>query len=271
MLLILARQHRVGLRAGGHQDRARRQHLFVRTAFSRRETAWPSACPKRSISTAAGRQTFGEAHALFDRLGDFLVVERVARRIDRAGGGRRSSPRPTTSSNCASRWPRGLRPAPPALGADGARVRQKLRRDFALLGGPGFRAPPPRRARRPAFRSASGTSRPGVCSRPALRSPCRSRSGRRRSRPPAGEAADWRSIAFFAAPVSCSAIRKSEAMRTPRARPLGIAICVGLPAPAHSAMWSKPSVERILDGDRAAEAHAAIHRELRAAAPAAGG
>ena len=44
-----------------------------------------------------------------------------------------------------------------------------------------------------------------------------------------------------AAPVSCSAMRKSEAVRTPRASPLGSSSTVGLPAPAASAMWSKPS------------------------------
>ncbi len=45
----------------------------------------------------------------------------------------------------------------------------------------------------------------------------------------------------FAAPVNCRAIRKSDACRTPRASPFFIGITVGRPAPAHSAMWSKPS------------------------------
>ena len=40
----------------------------------------------------------------------------------------------------------------------------------------------------------------------------------------------------FAAPVSCSAIKKSEAVRTPRASPLGMSKVVGLPAPMHKAM-----------------------------------
>ena len=35
----------------------------------------------------------------------------------------------------------------------------------------------------------------------------------------------------LAAPVSCSAIRKSEAVRTPRASPLGMSSTVGRPAP----------------------------------------
>ena len=45
---------------------------------------------------------------------------------------------------------------------------------------------------------------------------------------------------FFAAPVSCKAIRKSEAVRTPRANPFGISRTVGLPAPIARATWSKP-------------------------------
>ena len=48
-------------------------------------------------------------------------------------------------------------------------------------------------------------------------------------------------LSGLAAPVSCSAIRKSEACRTPGARPLAIPTMVGRPAPAQSAMWSKPS------------------------------
>ena len=42
--------------------------------------------------------------------------------------------------------------------------------------------------------------------------------------------------ARFAAPVNCSAIRKSLAWRTPRARLFGMSITVGLPAPMHIAM-----------------------------------
>ncbi|MFO1218061.1 MAG: hypothetical protein U1E89_06690 [Burkholderiaceae bacterium] len=38
-----------------------------------------------------------------------------------------------------------------------------------------------------------------------------------------------------AAPVNCSAIRKSLAVRTPRASPLGMSSVVGLPAPIASA------------------------------------
>ena len=69
----------------------------------------------------------------------------------------------------------------------------------------------------------------------------------------------------FAAPVSCSAIRKSDAVRTPRARPLGMSSVVGLPAPMQSATWSKPMRHRVVERQRAAEAHAAEHREFVAA------
>ena len=48
-------------------------------------------------------------------------------------------------------------------------------------------------------------------------------------------------VSRLAAPVSCSAIRKSDAVRTPLARPFGRSSTVGLPAPVASAMWSKPS------------------------------
>ena len=43
------------------------------------------------------------------------------------------------------------------------------------------------------------------------------------------------------APVSCSAIRKSLALRMPRMRLFFMPMIVGLPAPAAMAMWSKPS------------------------------
>ena len=103
------------------------------------------------------------------------------------------------------------------------------------------RAPPPRRARRPGSRSATETSRPAPGNRRATRSRCRSRSG-----PPPITTTGSRTVrlamlSVLAAPVSCNAIRKSEACRTPGARPFFIGITVGRPAPAHSAIWSKPS------------------------------
>ncbi len=52
-------------------------------------------------------------------------------------------------------------------------------------------------------------------------------------------------LSVLAAPVSCSAIRKSEAWRTPAASPFFIGTMVGRPAPAQSAMWSKPSAKAL--------------------------
>ena len=75
----------------------------------------------------------------------------------------------------------------------------------------------------------------------------------------------------FAAPVSCSAIRKSEAVRTPRARPFGMSSTVGLPAPDAERDVVEAERECVLERDRAAEAHAAEHRELARGARAAGG
>ena len=68
----------------------------------------------------------------------------------------------------------------------------------------------------------------------------------------------------FAAPVNCSAIRKSDAWRTPRTRPFFIGITVGRPAPGAERDMVEAHLEGAVDGYRAAEAHAAIHCELRA-------
>jgi hypothetical protein len=43
-------------------------------------------------------------------------------------------------------------------------------------------------------------------------------------------------LSVLPAPVSCSAIRKSDAWRTPEASPFFIGTMLGRPAPAHSAM-----------------------------------
>ena len=69
----------------------------------------------------------------------------------------------------------------------------------------------------------------------------------------------------FAAPVSCSAIRKSDAVRTPGARPFGSSSTVGLPAPAATRDVIEAERERTLGVERAAEAHAAEEREAVAA------
>ena len=52
----------------------------------------------------------------------------------------------------------------------------------------------------------------------------------------------WRfaSASSLNAPVSCSAMRKSDALRMPRRRLFFSPMIVGRPAPAASATWRKP-------------------------------
>ena len=50
----------------------------------------------------------------------------------------------------------------------------------------------------------------------------------------------------FAAPVSCSAIRKSDACRTPRASPFFIGITVGRPAPHAQRHVVEAHLERVV-------------------------
>ena len=81
---VLARQHRVGLRARRHQDGARRQgRLDLRAILLARDL--------ERLGMAVGidldgdrRQALGEADVLLQRLHHFLVVQRVGRRIDQA-------------------------------------------------------------------------------------------------------------------------------------------------------------------------------------------
>ena len=69
----------------------------------------------------------------------------------------------------------------------------------------------------------------------------------------------------LAAPVSCSAIRKSDAVRTPLARPFGKSSTVGLPAPGGERDVIEAQREGARVVERAAEAHAAVEREAIAA------
>ena len=66
----------------------------------------------------------------------------------------------------------------------------------------------------------------------------------------------------FAAPVNCSAMRKSDAWRTPLTRPFFIGMTVGRPAPAHKRDMVEAHFEGAIDSEGAAEAHAAEHAEL---------
>ena len=75
----------------------------------------------------------------------------------------------------------------------------------------------------------------------------------------------------FAAPVSCSAIRKSDAVRTPCARPFGMSSTVGPPGARGERDVIEAERERAFGVEGAAEAHAAEQREARRAARAAAG
>ncbi len=65
----------------------------------------------------------------------------------------------------------------------------------------------------------------------------------------------------LAAPVSCSAIRKSDAVRTPCARPCGKSSTVGPTRARGERDVIEAQRERVLGVERAAEAHAAVQRE----------
>ncbi len=65
------------------------------------------------------------------------------------------------------------------------------------------------------------------------------------------------------APVNCSAIRKSLALRMPRSRLFLMSMMVGRPAPAAMATWSIAAGPGLVERQRAAEADAAVDAEAR--------
>ena len=187
VVVVFAGEHGVGLRAGGHQDRcgraastclARGDSLPVASSqsyFERRATAAPVAIHFHFF----GRQALGEAHAFFERLGDFFVIERVAGRIDQAAavGDGDAAPGIQQIDEIAAS---GLRARPPRVRREWrGRGRGTLRR-FRSLPASIWRALRARPVPRPASRSARGISPPARRNRRAIRWPCRSRSGRRR-------------------------------------------------------------------------------------------
>ena len=70
----------------------------------------------------------------------------------------------------------------------------------------------------------------------------------------------------FPAPVSCSAMRKSLAILTPRIRLFFMDTSVGLPAPAAMHTWSNPYAQASSTRHRPAEADAVIQAEMLAGA-----
>ena len=106
---VLAREHRVGLRSGGDEDRPRgkrRARELVPDAVAvvvMRGHREPGRASARIDLDRKRRQPLGEADALLQRLFDFFVVERVRRAVDQPppiGDGRR---RPTRAISSAIR------------------------------------------------------------------------------------------------------------------------------------------------------------------------
>ena len=103
---VLARQHRVRLRPGGNQDRARRQHdllagmlVRLRPVSADLGRRVPGHFQRRRVPEGIDLdldrgQHLGKADAFLHRLRDFLVIERVARRVDQAAtiGDRHAAP-----------------------------------------------------------------------------------------------------------------------------------------------------------------------------------
>ena len=193
---VLAAEHRIGLGPRRDEDRARRQHDLLRAPDPARPRAGSAAIaaawPKRSTSTVDRRQQFGKADPLLHRLCHLLVIEGVARRVDKSPAIGDRHPAPAVEQLHQARRP--------ALARGRSRARRGWREPWAMNSEATScsarhsipRAPPPHRARRPVSRSATETSRPGSGNRRATRSRCRSQSDRRRSRRPAAARSDWR-------------------------------------------------------------------------------
>ena len=89
---VFARQHGIGLRAGGHQDgvRGHPHGLSLDSQTARLGIVVvthdvQSGCGTRSIHLYFVRSnTLGKENSLFQSLRDFFMVQRVTRRIDHA-------------------------------------------------------------------------------------------------------------------------------------------------------------------------------------------
>ena len=131
VLRLLAPEHGVGLGAGRDQDGARRQHHLERRRARIGVGLGLGGEPQRPRAAEAieqdlfRRQPFGEPDALLQRLRHLFVVERVARRIDHAppidDGGAAPLPKQLRELRLAA-FARGLL----ALGADRARMLQEF-------------------------------------------------------------------------------------------------------------------------------------------------
>ena len=143
MRRIFAREHRIRLCAGRDENRTRVQQVFA--------VAGPLAVFAAALFSEAhavdgtvlvhidgnGVEALGEHRAFFKRFLDFFVVQRVGGTVDQAPpiGDRRAAPFLQHFENPGFAF-FSLRFG--ALGANRARVMEKLFRDFALFGVPAF-------------------------------------------------------------------------------------------------------------------------------------
>ena len=150
MRRVLAREHRIRLRAGGDEDGVRRQLECAARASavgrrSSRANAQRARCAVVIHVDSTGVRPSANTDAFLERLFDLLVVQRVRRAVDQPApvGDRHAAPVLQQFDD-----PRGARSRAAASRAlaDRARVREKLLGDLALFVVPGRRASRPRRS-----------------------------------------------------------------------------------------------------------------------------
>src|SRR5713226_8677680 len=129
---VLAREHGVRLRAGGDEDRVRRQPVFGR--FEAARPAEADAAHGAVVVHVHGnrRKALGEGDAFLERLFHFLVIERIGGTVDEAApvGDGDAAPMSKELDN-----PRvaAFAQGPGPFLAHGARVSEELLGDLALL------------------------------------------------------------------------------------------------------------------------------------------
>ena len=138
---VLAHEHRVGLRARGDQDGARGQRGLCELVPHAVAVGALQRClePGRGAALVhfdgERRDAFGKANALFQRLLHFLVVERIRGAVDQAAAIGDRDPAPVVQQLRDPRRPsRALRGC--AFGAQRARMVEELLRDLGLLEAP---------------------------------------------------------------------------------------------------------------------------------------
>ena len=138
MQRVFARCDRVGLRACGDEYRSRGQLCVAGfmpdpVAIGVLHRDGERARPAVGIDLDRARgERFREANALFERLRDLFVIQRVRRTVDQAAPIRDGHAAPRLQQ-LEHTWKPSFRSRGRALGADRARVAEKLLRDLALV------------------------------------------------------------------------------------------------------------------------------------------